>query len=453
MTFRRKAKLTYEIGHTRGVFVSPNPTMHRPMCPRAAIEPIRREMAAIHAPTYRAKTNLVGPSRLKLHKDEELVSCTHDPARCAAILEKTLVPGCDYPAPHMSPLLRTDVLITSSHDGMVGQANQGGVSDLSDWHVAGKVKHAGYNFTDMTRRQGFRILKESVVVVSAGVGGSYCFHGAFITSNTDPRLPALLSAAPEIVKMVSEHIQIKDKKWSRASMGHNAETLSGYVGSLWNDGLQYHKYFNADLYGFTSRLPGVLMDAEYMASMARWCSVMSHIHADHAPGIRGHVLATAKSFKTPSVVLGFPIELAPHHTMGISTGFANDIHNDSSAVGHCECISYYRGKPVDTGGPGTGWGFALWGPRIMFDLGANPASCVYVPGRETHGTVPTGRKHVEHHGIGSVGFMRSSVLSSRWRRLKATQHAFKDGVQTAPTPTANSFLDFLRQLPTFFSDR
>lgn len=392
----------------RESLISPNPLMHRPVLKPSQANILRGLVMNMPPKKYKP-FNRCYPRHLDLYSaTEHLVRFDKNPQECRRILGHTYVHGCPTALPHIDPDLPVDVLITSTENA-------------KNWYEYGKVnRHASYAFDGLQKKPfGFRVWRDSLVVVSPpSKDGFYKLKCAFITSATDPRLPAMLSDAPKVVDLVSRVIDMKDKsRWNAQAEKKDNVRVSGYLGSLWNEGQQSYRYGKAMAFGYFKRRPNAPVPPNYAFDISLWCAKMSCLHKSHTPGLRQHCVDVAKSYKTLGVAPGIPRDLVPQHTLGISVGFANDLHDDSTAKGHTESISYYRGPrklKLDGGG---GWGFAVWHPKIIFDLNAHHASMIYVPGRETHGTVPTSKHHQEHKGIGSVLFMRSSVLNKFWLDL------------------------------------
>lgn len=373
------------------VDISTNPLMHRPV-----VDPsVNTMLSKIELPAARFKHQRVRAPR------RELVP--YDPRITPGMLETVVVPSCDQPLPHVNPALPIDVLVVS-----VG-------SDPS-WKERARVKYVRtYNTQHLVQRKGFVRVKQSVLIVNRAPAGLE-FVSMFITSATDARLNSVM--APAVCKVydaVSSHIKMKDPtRWAAQRDGKDGDNdhNTGYLGKLYNEGLQFYKQNLTDRYGYFTAHAGAKFDKAYAASVGTFGRLHDQFEASHLPCMHRARHAAAKKFRTLSLLPGLSTRLVPGHTMGTSVGFANDIHNDSSSAGFTESIHYTRTRPFSAP-----WGFCIWRPRVIFDLASEPACAVYVPGREPHGSLPTGFPHVVHPGRAAVIFQRTNVDAIRWLRL------------------------------------
>ena len=417
------AKLVPTTGVTKDtVEVTPNPRMLRPVLPAKHVARLRALRLSAPALKYDPVQAVdAAPSA----KGEVLIRWRDSPDAVRAILADTYVHGCPTSfMPHVLPDLPIDVLVVP----------QQGVLSTRDWRVWGKNKLKGASYCNaktLVERHGYRAFRSSVCVVAKAPpaphaeqqGGAHRLLAMFLTDRCDARLAQALASGPRVLDTIASHIQQKDKtRWFSQGDKKNNEHVSGYEGALYNEGVQFYRYGRTNRFGyFLARKDAAPFDDAYMSTVSQWSASLSMLEQAHMPGMHAFRVAKAKAYRMLSVLPGVPLDVVPAHTLGISKGFANDVHNDSTAAGFTESIGYWRGQAPLRLPRGHRWAFCIWRPKVIFDLGSRPASMVYVPGREPHSTLLTGPAQADHPGIGSVLFSRSSVMNSKWLKLSA-QH-------------------------------
>jgi len=339
------------------------------------------------------------------------------------ILRQVVIPGSEAPLPHVNPSLKIDVLVTHRDDE----------DERLPWREYGRVQHSNSNFCDLRRKHAFRVFAHSVIIVrqkGSAKNPQYRLVSMFLTCKTDAALYERLRERdpPKVADVVKKNIVMRDPgRWSSQSQGKSLDIAGniGYKGEIYNEGVQYNKYGQSDVYGYHARRKDVPeVSDEYLATVARYVFTLSGLEKRYMPGVFWQRRDSARKFGTLSILPNIPTEYVPANLLGVSRGFTNNIHADRTAKGVLESIAYWRGKspqPVNKE-RGGGWGFATWQPRTIYDLNAWPASFVYVPGNEIHGTIATGPGNSlqEHTGIGTALFNRATILNDKWRRLLAT---------------------------------
>lgn len=365
--------------------VSDNPLMHRRRYGSAVLPALK--MVKLEARPFKKTTRLIPWSETP---SEEYIP-VRNTRRCKEVLVALGLQDSICNA--------MDVLVTSRLSPF-------------DWRTKGKVTNPSFNYISLIKA-GYREVNDSLLVVRQQ-GKRYMFVAMFVTSATDPCLTDMTQMAVAAQREMSHNILMKDPtRWCGQRDNKQNDGNSGYVGSLWNDGLQWHKKGHDDMFGYFKRSGVESCGEAYNIAVGKTARGMTLLEARHLPNIHAMRLRCAQSRRLLSVHPNLPCTLVPAHAIGMSIGFGSDIHNDSTSSGFTESISYHRGhRPLRLGQGG--WGFCIWNPCIIFNLNTHPSSAVYVIGSEPHGSLPTGPKHVHHGGIGQVLLARRSVISSRW---------------------------------------
>jgi hypothetical protein len=149
---------------------------------------------------------------------------------------------------------------------------------------------------------------------------------------------------------------------------------------------------------------------------------MSFLESQHAPVVAEHRSIIARDVPGFKGVFPGLENLCPASSVGASTGYACDGHNDSSIPGLTESI-FWTAPDSQTGKllpAGELWTFANAEAGLLFYLqsaAATGGSCLYIPGSVMHNSMPTKcGGHTVHRGMGFVLVNKKTLLGTKTKQ-------------------------------------
>lgn len=294
----------------------------------------------------------------------------------------------------------------------------------SDVAVPTSLRSPSYQSSVLVQRHGFQVVTDSTLFVVAGTNIAI---GLFLTDTDADRLAAVAhnSGANGDVRLstiTSRGLQLFDRfraerdpkcSWSHSRTGVQ---LTGYQ---FNDGF----FFDPIQQRVRSYSLEAGVDKEWHRLRNLVFGSMHRLERALAPALAARRLELAtQSGRTDatSSCTGIPLADGSASLLGLTSGFANDIHRDVSGGGTAELI-VWRKPTLRVGHPCQGPCFAILPGRVLLSLSSSRSSMLILAPFVRHGTVPsTGGpifKQPLHDGLGLVITSRALFGSaSRGRR-------------------------------------
>lgn len=258
---------------------------------------------------------------------------------------------------------------------------------VADWHA-----------TALVEKHGFRKLSRSSVVIDRATNRVLA---VFATGADVPRLRDIASLGGDVYSLLGAHM-IENRRRQGISMF----------------GLRYNKHtdgtcpntMRTGYYAAKSRESAIQLnrDPRLRKAVVPMVQGMCEVERLIAPAMGAHRLAHANDIKHPGIIPGEVSRAAcPATACGVSRAYVSKCHTDTGFAGMSETI-VWSSAGVD---PSAGYSFAVIDAGVVFDLTADVATMVMVPGELRHGTLRLKPGCCpDHSGIGVVILNKANLL-------------------------------------------